>query len=148
MVCEYVSDHYTSGPSFALTIPRISVAGLTSWFGIAVTYIRFHHGLRVQGVDRQTLPYRSPFQPFAAWYAAIGCFVIVLVRCLIGASSVTHCSLLCCYIVQRMARIPQGSLADRYLRHNLLAPDALPRPLRWCQVLDPHPVDTLCRYGF
>lgn len=59
--------------------PRTAVAGLVSWFGIAVTYIRFYRGLMAQGIDRKTLPYRSPLQPFAGWYAAIGCFIIVLV---------------------------------------------------------------------
>ncbi|KAI0344518.1 amino acid permease [Trametopsis cervina] len=47
-----------------------SVAGLMSWFGISVIYIRFHAGMKAQGFDRSTLPFRSPFQPFAAWYSA------------------------------------------------------------------------------
>ncbi|KAI0708942.1 amino acid permease [Cerioporus squamosus] len=67
-----------SGRVFGWFVNMISVAGLTSWFGIAVTYIRFHRGLRAQGIDRRTLPYRSPFQPFAAWYAAVGCLVVLL----------------------------------------------------------------------
>lgn len=51
-----------------------------SWFCIAVTYIRFHKGLKAQGIDRKSLPFRAPFQPFAAWYAAILCFVVCFVR--------------------------------------------------------------------
>lgn len=56
-----------------------AVAGLMSWFGIAVTYIRFHKGMKAQGFDRNTLPYKSMFQPYAAWYAAISCIVICFV---------------------------------------------------------------------
>ena len=55
------------------------MAGLSSWFGISVTYIRFHRGLKAQGIDRRTLPFQSSLQPFAAWYAAAGCLLIVVV---------------------------------------------------------------------
>ncbi|RPD59742.1 hypothetical protein L227DRAFT_575736 [Lentinus tigrinus ALCF2SS1-6] len=55
-----------SGKVFGWFVNMISVAGLTSWFGIAVTYIRFHRGLQVQGIDRRTLPYRSPFSSYSS----------------------------------------------------------------------------------
>jgi amino acid transporter len=32
-----------------------------------------------QGYDRKSLPYASALQPYAAWYAAISCFIICLV---------------------------------------------------------------------
>ena len=51
-----------------------------SWFGIAVTYIRFYAGLKAQGIDRNKLPYKSPFQPYAAWYGATACLLINFVR--------------------------------------------------------------------
>lgn len=53
-----------------------SVAGLMSWFGISVTYLRFYAGTKAQGMDRTKLPYYSRLQPYAAWYAAIACIVI------------------------------------------------------------------------
>ncbi|THG94146.1 hypothetical protein EW026_g7267 [Hermanssonia centrifuga] len=53
-----------------------AIAGLMTWFGIAVTYIRFHKGMKAQGMDRNALLYKAPFQPFLAWYAAISCIVI------------------------------------------------------------------------
>ncbi|KAF8844099.1 amino acid permease [Paxillus ammoniavirescens] len=55
-----------------------AVAGLMTWFGIALTYIRFHKGLKAQGIDRKTLPYYTRVQPFAAWYALIATFIICL----------------------------------------------------------------------
>ncbi|KAH9940385.1 amino acid permease [Epithele typhae] len=68
-----------SGKVFGWFANITAVAGLSSWFGISVTYIRFYRGLRAQGIDRRSLPYKSPLQPFAAWYAAIGCLTVVLI---------------------------------------------------------------------
>ncbi|THH21448.1 hypothetical protein EW146_g85 [Bondarzewia mesenterica] len=65
-----------SGKVFNWFANMTSVAGLLTWFGIAVTYIRFHKGFKQQGFDRSKLPYASKLQPYAAWYAAIACFVI------------------------------------------------------------------------
>lgn len=50
-----------------------------TWFGISVTYIRFYTGFKKQGLDRSKLPYASALQPYAAWYAAIMCFVVCFV---------------------------------------------------------------------
>ncbi|TFY78490.1 hypothetical protein EWM64_g5522 [Hericium alpestre] len=65
-----------SGKVFTWFSNMTSVAGLMTWFGIAVTYIRFYAGCKAQGIDRTKLPYSSGLQPYAAWYAAIACFVI------------------------------------------------------------------------
>ncbi|KAH8107634.1 amino acid permease [Cristinia sonorae] len=48
-----------------------SIAGLVSWSGICMTYIRFHAGMKAQGMDRRKLPYISRFQPYTAYYGAI-----------------------------------------------------------------------------
>lgn len=56
-----------------------SVAGLMSWFAIAVTYLRFYAGMKAQGFDRSTLPYKTVLQPYAAWYATISCLFICFV---------------------------------------------------------------------
>lgn len=82
-VLDHVGGHSLPVPHTWLTCRirhRTAVAGLSSWFGIGVTYIRFYRGLKAQGIDRMTLPYRAPLQPFAAWYATIGCFIVVLVK--------------------------------------------------------------------
>ena len=59
-----------------------SVAGLVTWFGISVTYIRFYKGLQAQGIDRRTFPYWTRGQPYTAWYGAIGTFLVSMV-CLV-----------------------------------------------------------------
>lgn len=44
--------------------------------GICWTYLRFHKSLRLQGVDRNTLAYKAPLQPYLTWYALI--FVCII----------------------------------------------------------------------
>ncbi|KAJ5597168.1 hypothetical protein N7450_003626 [Penicillium hetheringtonii] len=48
-----------------------SVSTLIVWSSIAVTYIRFYRGLRHNGISRDTLPFKSPFQPYMAYFALI-----------------------------------------------------------------------------
>ncbi|EIW86544.1 amino acid permease [Coniophora puteana RWD-64-598 SS2] len=54
-----------------------SIAGMMTWFGICVTYIRFYKGMQYHGIDRKTLPYWTRFQPFPAWYGAFTTIIIV-----------------------------------------------------------------------
>ncbi|KAF8552156.1 amino acid permease [Imleria badia] len=49
-----------------------TTAGLVTWFGIGVTYLRFYEGLKAQGIDRKTLPFAPRVQPFAAWWCVCG----------------------------------------------------------------------------
>lgn len=53
-----------------------AVSTLIVWASVSYTYLRFYHGLRHHGVDRDTLPYKSPMQPFLAYFAIIFCLVI------------------------------------------------------------------------
>ena len=76
----YMGVHTGSGKVFNWFANMTSVAGLLTWFGISFTYTRFYAGMKAQGIDRKSLPFYSPLQPFAAWYAAISCLVVCLVR--------------------------------------------------------------------
>ncbi|KAF9243944.1 amino acid permease [Melanogaster broomeanus] len=67
-----------AGKVFTWLSNMTSVAGLMTWFGICVTYLRFYKGLQAQGIDRTTLPYFTRVQPYAAWYACIWTFFICL----------------------------------------------------------------------
>jgi amino acid transporter len=53
-----------------------SIAGLLTWFGISVTYLRFYSGMKAQGIDRKTLPFASVLQPYAAWYGTCSTLII------------------------------------------------------------------------
>ncbi|KAL4790968.1 amino acid permease/ SLC12A domain-containing protein [Aspergillus venezuelensis] len=52
---------------------------LLNYFGTVVTYLHFYYTMKKQGISRDTLPYKSRFQPFAAWYALVGTFLMTLV---------------------------------------------------------------------
>jgi amino acid transporter len=54
-----------------------------SWFAISVTYIRFRQGMDYQGFDRSTLPYKSRFAYYGAWYA---CIMIAIIQFFSGFS--------------------------------------------------------------
>ncbi|KAG2034610.1 amino acid permease/ SLC12A domain-containing protein [Suillus americanus] len=66
----------SAGSVFNWLANMSSVAGLMSWFGISVTYLRFYKGLQVQGIDRKTLPYYTNLQPYAAWWGVISTVTI------------------------------------------------------------------------
>ena len=57
-----------------------ATAGLVTWFGIGVTYLRFYKGMKAQGIDRQTLPFAPRVQPFAAWWCVCGTAFVLFVR--------------------------------------------------------------------
>lgn len=73
---SYMGIHAGSGKVFQWFSNMTSIAGLMTWFGISITYIRFHKGFKAQGFDRAKLPYASKLQPYAAYYAATSCLII------------------------------------------------------------------------
>lgn len=54
-----------------------TIASLFTWCSICVAYIKFHSALKAQGVDRNTLVFKSRFQPYTAWIA-LGFFVMII----------------------------------------------------------------------
>lgn len=53
-----------------------AVSTLIVWASECIIYIRFYHGLRHHGIDRDTLPYKSPLQPFLAYFGVVFCLTI------------------------------------------------------------------------
>lgn len=53
-----------------------AVAGLICWGSINLCHIRFQNALKFQGIDRASLPYVAPLQPYLSWY---GLFFITLI---------------------------------------------------------------------
>ena len=56
----------------------VSAASLVHWINIEIIYLRFYYGCKKQNIDRNELPWKSPFQPYAAWISLIG-FAIILI---------------------------------------------------------------------
>jgi amino acid transporter len=46
-----------------------TIASLFTWCSILVAYLRFRQALMLQGVNRNDLHFKSPFQPYTAWFA-------------------------------------------------------------------------------
>ncbi|ODN72883.1 hypothetical protein L202_08306 [Cryptococcus amylolentus CBS 6039] len=51
---------------------------LLTWGALCFTYIRFYAALKSQGISRDSLPWKSMFQPYLAWYGLLMCTIIVL----------------------------------------------------------------------
>lgn len=54
-----------------------TIASLFTWCAICVAYIQFYKALAAQGVDRNTLVFKSRFQPYTAWIS-LSFFVIII----------------------------------------------------------------------
>lgn len=53
-----------------------AVSTLLVWGSICVTYVRFYYGLRHNGMNRNDLPWKAPFQPYLAYFAIGFCGIV------------------------------------------------------------------------
>ncbi|AFR95028.2 AAT family amino acid transporter [Cryptococcus neoformans C23] len=76
---SYMSLQSTAGEVFGYFSNLTAAAGLMTWWGICLIYIRFEKGLRTQGIARSSLPYRSRlnYRASAAWYGIIMITIIL-----------------------------------------------------------------------
>ncbi|KAK5065255.1 hypothetical protein LTR84_001093 [Exophiala bonariae] len=66
--------------AFTWLLNLSTVAGLVAWGTLCVCYIRFYGALKSQGVSRETLPWKGPFQPYTAWVGFVGSLFITLIN--------------------------------------------------------------------
>ncbi|KAJ5389410.1 Amino acid/polyamine transporter I [Penicillium cataractarum] len=76
-----------AGTVFGYFSNMTAMCGMISWTGILWTSIRWHKGLKVQGIDRKTLPYRAPLQPYLSYY---GISITTMVMIFGGFSAFIH----------------------------------------------------------
>ncbi|KAK9451995.1 amino acid permease-domain-containing protein [Limtongia smithiae] len=59
-----------------------SIPGTLVWAGICLSYIRFYYGLKLRPDivqrDQKSYPYRSPLQPYTAYFGLFGCILLVI----------------------------------------------------------------------
>lgn len=55
-----------------------SSAILVHWSIICTVYLRFYYGMKRQYISRDELPWKAPFQPYAAWIGLISFLIILL----------------------------------------------------------------------
>jgi len=70
----------SSGPAkvFVWLANIATVTTLVAWIMICIIYLRFYAALKQQMVDRETLPFKSPFQPYLAWACLVFFSIILL----------------------------------------------------------------------
>lgn len=55
-----------------------TIASLFTWCSICIAYIQFYKSLAAQGVDRNTLVFKSKFQPYTAYISLIFFTIIII----------------------------------------------------------------------
>ena len=48
-----------------------TITTLFNWITISFAYIKFHSALRAQGISRNSLVFKSRFQPYTAWFSLV-----------------------------------------------------------------------------
>lgn len=49
-----------------------------TWASVCVAYLKFYGALKAQGIDRNTLPFKSVWQPYAAWFGLVYFSIIIV----------------------------------------------------------------------
>lgn len=69
----------TSGSTIFDWLSNISsITGLITWWTIFLSYLRFHKGLAYKGIDRNTLHYKAPFQPYLSYFGITMISIIII----------------------------------------------------------------------
>jgi len=74
----YLSCSSGSTTVFGWFLTLCAITSLMTWCNILVAYLRFHAALKAQGVDRNTLVFKSRFQPYVAWVVLIFFLLVLL----------------------------------------------------------------------
>ncbi|CDK25079.1 unnamed protein product [Kuraishia capsulata CBS 1993] len=79
----YLSVKNNTALVFERLLSVCATTGLLVWSGMCLSFIRFYYGLKLRpdiiGRDDENYPYRSPFQPYLAYFGMISAFLLVLV---------------------------------------------------------------------
>ncbi|KAL6909252.1 amino acid permease/ SLC12A domain-containing protein [Trichoderma evansii] len=60
-------------------VSLVTASQLINFCAVCVSYLCFHRALKVQGISRDSLPYKAWFMPYAAYYALVWTFVMAFV---------------------------------------------------------------------
>jgi amino acid transporter len=74
----YMNVNENGGVVFEWFVNITSITGLITWDIILITYVRFYQGLAYHGIDRDKLPYKAPFQPYASYFGIFCINLIIL----------------------------------------------------------------------
>lgn len=60
-------------------VSLVTASQLINFATMCVTYLAFYRALAAQGIDRRSLPFTAPLQPYLAYYALVATFVMAWV---------------------------------------------------------------------
>ncbi|OAL50376.1 hypothetical protein IQ07DRAFT_509375 [Pyrenochaeta sp. DS3sAY3a] len=60
-------------------VSLVTASQLINFSVMNFTFLRFYKACQVQGLDRNTLPYKGMLQPYAAWYGLVCTFIMTFV---------------------------------------------------------------------
>ncbi|KAL2824979.1 putative arginine permease [Aspergillus pseudoustus] len=87
LISFMAASHGEAGTVFGYFSSMTAICGMISWTGILWTSIRWHRGLKMHGIDRRTLPFRAPLQPYLSYY---GISVSIMVMIFGGFTAFIH----------------------------------------------------------
>ncbi|TFK29894.1 dicarboxylic amino acid permease [Coprinopsis marcescibilis] len=70
----------TGARVFGWFVNLVSTFGALTWMCILYSHIQFMKGLKSQGMSRDNLPYKAPFQPWGAWFALASTTIITIFK--------------------------------------------------------------------
>lgn len=70
----------SSAKVFTWFVNLVSTFGAITWMCIAFCHIRFMKALAANGMSRDDLPYKAPFQPWGSWFALIATGIITFFK--------------------------------------------------------------------
>ncbi|KAG6104767.1 hypothetical protein E4U14_005489 [Claviceps sp. LM454 group G7] len=78
MLLGYLTLSSAASVVFGWLQGLVSAASFVHWINIEIIYLRFFYGCRKQGISRDELPWKSPFQPYGAWLALVMAIILLL----------------------------------------------------------------------
>lgn len=74
----YMSCSSGSSTVFTWFQNLTTISTLFTWCSICIAYVMFYKALKAQGIDRNSLIFKSPFQPYTAWFSFWFFAIIIL----------------------------------------------------------------------
>ncbi|KDR81565.1 hypothetical protein GALMADRAFT_239589 [Galerina marginata CBS 339.88] len=65
----FLNVHSSGAKVFGWFVNLVSTFGALTWMTILYSHLHFMKALRAQGMSRDDLPYKAPFQPWGSWFA-------------------------------------------------------------------------------
>ncbi|GAA5847632.1 hypothetical protein JCM5353_004163 [Sporobolomyces roseus] len=76
----YLNVSAGSKKVFGYFTALVTIFGALTWMSILWSHIRFMKALKAQGISRDDLPWKAPFQPYFAWVSLIFVGIVTLFK--------------------------------------------------------------------